>query len=63
MKVSTKAFDAIKVKYSEFEEYCKERDENPKSLDTRKKFFRDYLDGRVVMEQGKLVRKKVRKVE
>ena len=63
MKVSTKAFDAINVSYKDFEEYCKERKENPKELEVRRQFFRDYLDGRIVREQGKLLRKKVRKVE
>lgn len=63
MKVSTKAFDAINIKYSEYEEYCKKREENPNKLEVRKQFFRDYLDGRIVREQGILVRKKIRKGE
>lgn len=63
MKVSTKAFDAINVKYNEYEEYCKERKENPKAIETRRQFFRDYLDGRIVREQGTLIRKRIRKSE
>ena len=63
MKVSTRAFDAVNIKYSEFEEYCKKRNENPNKLETRKQFFRDYLDGKIIREQGVLTRKKVRKSE
>ncbi len=60
MKKSTKAFDIYKIKLPEYEEYCKEKELNPNSLKTKKQFFRDVLDKRIVRENGKLVRKRQR---
>lgn len=44
-------------------QWCKENDKNPKTIKTKREFFRLILDGRLVKEGNQLIKKRVRKHE
>ena len=63
MKQSYKSFDAIGINYSEYEKWCLDNKKNPKRKNVKEEFFRLILDGKLIKENGKLVKKRTRKKE
>lgn len=57
------SFKAIQIPYELYEEWCKEKEKNPSLLKTKEEFFRLILDGKLVREGNKLIRKRIRENE
>ena len=60
MKRIEDQFESIGTTFLEFEKYCKNEGLNPNRIDIKQQFFKDYLDGRIVIENGKIIKKKIR---
>lgn len=57
------SFKAIQIPYELYEEWCKEKEKNPSLPKTKEEFFRLILDGKLVREGNKLIRKRIRENE
>lgn len=57
------SFKAIQIPYELYEEWSKEKEKNPSLPKTKEEFFRLILDGKLVREGNKLIRKRIRENE
>lgn len=57
------SFKAIQIPYILYEEWCKEKEKTPSLSKTKEEFFRLILDGKLVREGNKLIRKRIRENE
>lgn len=60
MKRVEDQFESIGTSFLEFEKFCKEEKLNPNKIEVKQDFFKKYLDGRIVIENGKIIKKKIR---
>ena len=60
---SQKVFTSLHLEYELFEKWCKENNKSPNKTKNKQEFFRLILDGRLVKDEKKLIKKKIRKKE
>lgn len=53
--VNKKAFDEIGIKYREYTNWCKLHKLRHYSSSSKKLFFNNYYDGKIVIKDGKIV--------
>lgn len=56
-------FESINMPYELYLEWCEKNKKNPKTIKTKEEFFRLLLDGKLVREGNKLIKKRVRNNE
>lgn len=62
-ELKVKSFDSVGIPFKLFLDWCEENEKNPNSIKVRREFYRLILDGKLVKEGNKLVKKRVRKHE
>lgn len=60
---SKKGFNSLHLDYDLFIQWCKENNKSPNKTKNKRDFFRLILDGRLIKDEKKLIKKKVRKKE
>lgn len=62
-EILLKPFDNIGIPYELFLKWCEENKKNPKTVKTKKEFFRLILDDKLVKEGNKLIKKRAKRNE